>query len=95
MAETAATTDEAREKALRQAYGKATQQLREAHRDEFNDLYSKAASDAGYEWKPKPKAEDKAREQMQSLLAEFPHLADELAQGSSPAEPDTTVEKGL
>jgi hypothetical protein len=64
-----------RDAAIRKAYGTATAELRNAHREEFNDLMAAHAKEAGYEWKPRPSAEDKAREQYEKLIAEFPNLA--------------------
>jgi hypothetical protein len=87
MAETTtAQTD--RDKALTKAYSTATTQLRDKHRDEFNDLYSKAAADLGVEWRPRPNPEQKAKEQIEELLTQFPHLRDEFSQGTVPEPTD-------
>jgi hypothetical protein len=78
------STDEPTEKSergnlLRQAYGKATARLREAHRDEFDGFYEEEAKALGVDYKRKPSAEEKAREQIAALLAEHPHLASTFA----------------
>lgn len=64
--------------ALRKAYGQATQALRENHRDEFNDLYSKYARGMGVEWSPRLTPEQKAEQAFDNLLSEYPHLADRI-----------------
>lgn len=65
---------------LRQAYGKATSQLRDAHRDEFNNLYSAAAAEAGVEWKPRLNEKERAEAQFDALIADFPELRERLAE---------------
>ena len=67
-----------RSDALRKAYNTATNELRTAHQDEFNALYSKHAEALGQEWKPKPSAKERAKQQLQAILAENPELAEEL-----------------
>jgi hypothetical protein len=67
-------------KLLRQAYGTATQQLREQHRDEFEDLYTAAAKELGVNRTPRLTPEQKAEQEFDELLAEFPHLRDRLTQ---------------
>jgi hypothetical protein len=66
--------------ALRKAYGMASQQLRENHRDEFNDLYGKAAAELGVEWSPRKTPEQRAQEQFDALLAEYPSLAERVGE---------------
>lgn len=68
-----------RKAGLRKAYGLATSALRDAHRSEFQSLYHKAAKELGIDWSPRPTAEDKAREEMATLLREHPGLVDEFA----------------
>lgn len=63
-----------RDKALTKAYGVATAQLRDQYRDRFNELYSAAAAEAGYEWKPKLTPAQTAAAQFDALLAEYPEL---------------------
>jgi len=65
-----------RDATLRKAYTRATKDLREAHLEEFQTLHQKHAADLGVEWSPRLTPEQKAAEQMENLLAEFPHLAD-------------------
>lgn len=75
------TVQNDRANALRQAYGKATARVREAHRDEFEAAYVEEAAALGVEYKPRPSAEQKAEEQLAALLAEYPHLAEKVTQG--------------
>jgi len=63
-----------RDALLRQAYSQASKDLREAHRDEFNELHRKHAVDLGVEGEPRPTAEQKAAEQIEALLSQFPQL---------------------
>jgi hypothetical protein len=63
-----------RQQRLTKAYGTATNQLRDAHRDEFNQLYAKAAEELGEKWEPKLTEEQKAAQQMREILAKFPNL---------------------
>jgi hypothetical protein len=72
-------TAEERDKRLQKAYTAATQALREIHRDEFNDLYSVHAEKHGVEWKPRLSAEQKAEQEFDRLLRDFPHLVDRIA----------------
>lgn len=76
--EEALQAEAVRKERLRRAYGKATQVLRENHRDEFNDLYSKCAEAEGEEWHPRLTAEQRASQEFDRLLEEFPFLADRL-----------------
>lgn len=74
-----ATASLDRKDLLRQAYGKATTELRTTHKDEFNTLYAKHAAALGVDWSPRPSDEQKAEAQFADLLANYPHLADRLA----------------
>lgn len=76
-----------RGKKLRQAYTNATTQLREAHREEFDNLYAKAAEALGVDYTPRPSAEQKAEEQISTLLDEYPHLRERLLAVANPSEP--------
>lgn len=69
-------TSQDRDKRLQKAYTSATQQLRDNHRDEFNDLYSKYAEEQGVEWKPRLTPEQKAEAEYDRLLEQYPHLRD-------------------
>jgi hypothetical protein len=78
---------------LRKAYTTATQQLRDAHRQEFEDLYTAAAKELGIDRKPRQTAEQKAEEEFDALLAEYPHLRERCASGESePEEPEEEQE---
>ena len=61
----------------RKAYGAATARLREAHRDEFNTFMQEEAKTLGIDWKPKPTDAQKAKAQLDALLAEHPELRSE------------------
>lgn len=81
------SNSESKDNLLRQAYGAATQRLREQHRDDFNKLYAEEAKQRGVEWTPKKSPEEKAREQLEALFAEHPHLREEyLAQQEQAGE---------
>jgi len=84
------TSDEAqkqaRQTALNKAYGLATQDLRESHRDEFNGYYSARALELGQEWHPRMTAEQRAAEEFDRLIDEYPFLRDRL-----PEPPDSAV----
>lgn len=73
------TTEGDRKELLRQAYGRATQVLRDEYRDRFNALYSEAAEALGVEWKPRLTEEQRAEQQFKELLTAYPHLADKIA----------------
>ena len=73
-------TKAAREKALSKAYNTASQTLRETHRDEFNKLYQEAAEALGVEWSPRLSPLERASQQMDTLLDEFPELRERLTQ---------------
>lgn len=72
--------DAERKSALRKAYGQATQDLRDKHRDEFNQQYAERAAEAGVEWNPRLSPEEKAAAEFDALLAEFPQLKERLTQ---------------
>jgi hypothetical protein len=62
-------------KKQRAAYGKATALLREAYREQFDGFLAQAYAEEGLEYHPRPTAEQKAKAEMDRILAEFPHLA--------------------
>lgn len=66
---------ENRDSNLRKAYTKATQDLREKYREDFETFYSKRAAELGETWVPKPTAEQKAAQELEAILAQYPHLA--------------------
>jgi len=72
-------TSEERDKRLQKAYTAATQALREAHRDEFHTLYSKHAEEQGVEWSPRLTAEQKAKQEFDRLVRDYPSLLDQAA----------------
>jgi hypothetical protein len=76
--DTGGQTKADRQKGLNAAYSAASKRLREAHQDEFNSLYQQEAADRGIEWTPKATPEQKAEQEMQALLAQFPHLVGKL-----------------
>lgn len=77
-AETAPEAEQERKTLLRKAYGTATQALRDAHKDEFQDLYVQAATDLGVEYTPRLSPEQRAEVEFARLVEEYPHLKDRL-----------------
>lgn len=67
-----------RTKALNSAYAKATKQLRDENLDRFRELYVIAAKELGYDYTPKPTAEEKAEAELAALLAANPNLKSRL-----------------
>lgn len=67
-------TSEERDRRLQKAYTAATQELRDGHRDEFNALYSKHAEAHGVDWSPRLTAEQKAEQEFDRLVRDYPHL---------------------
>lgn len=80
MTETNGIDPTEREKLITQAYTRATSDLREAHKDEFNTLRIRRSAELGIEWTPRKSKEDAALDQITELLAQFPELGDKLAQ---------------
>lgn len=70
-----------REAKMRQAYGRASSRLRDAHREEFNDLMAEESRKIDLDWKPRPTEEDKARQRVAAILEKHPELREELASG--------------
>lgn len=70
--------DEDRKTLLRQAYGMASQRLREEHRDEFNTLREEAAKELGVEWSPRLTPEQRAEAEFDDLIEAYPHLRERL-----------------
>lgn len=79
---------EEREKRLSKAYNTASQTLREAHRDEFNRLYSEAAAEQGVQWSPRLRPEEKAEQDLLALFDAFPELRQKYAPVPGENEPD-------
>lgn len=76
-----------RERRLSKAYNTASQTLREAHRAEFNELYSKFAEKEGVHWEPRLKPEEKAEQQLLLIFDEFPELRERYAPSPGEDEP--------
>ena len=76
------SADTDRDEALRKAYQQATADLRKNHRDEFNELRKQHAASLGHDWTPKPSEAERARQQVQTLLAQHPELAEEFGQST-------------
>ena len=82
--------DARRKRLLRKAYSEATQTLREKHRGDFEAAYAEAAQQLGVDWKPRPNAEQRAQQQFEELVTQFPYLLDRvdaLRAGEAP-DPD-------
>jgi hypothetical protein len=71
---------------LRKAYTNAQASLRTIHRDEFDRLYQEEAQKLGVDYTPKPSAEQKAEEQINTLLSEYPHLRERLLAVADPSQ---------
>jgi hypothetical protein len=74
------TTGETSDKSglIRKAYSAATAKVRDAHRDEFNAFMVEEAKALGVDWKPKQTDEEKAAAKLQAILAEHPHLREQM-----------------
>lgn len=81
---------EERKAALRQAYGQATKELRDTYRDQFNELYAKAAAALGVDWSPRPSEEEQAALQFEDLLTRYPHLRDRVSADTEVTEEGAT-----
>lgn len=79
-----------RDAKLRQAYSLASQELRQTHQQEFNDLRVKHSKALGVDWTPRPTKDEKAEQELERLLAENPALVDRLAERLTPATPTET-----
>jgi hypothetical protein len=71
-------SNEERNALLKQAYSTSTSRLREENRAEFDRLYIEEAAKLGVVYTPKPSPEQKAKQDLEDLLAKFPHLRDQL-----------------
>lgn len=63
-----------REAALKRGYALATQDLRNAHEDEFNKFRVARTKELGHEWTPKKSEKERAAEALAAILHEFPEL---------------------
>lgn len=79
-----------RSKILTKAYGSATAKLRDAHRDEFNQLYVEEAAALGEKWEPKLSPEQQAERDLTALLEAYPHLRQKFEPTPEPPEDDDT-----
>ena len=68
-----------RDAVLRASYVAATRRLREANQDEFYRYRVEEAKKRGVEWTPPLNADQKARADLDRLLAEHPGLLEDLA----------------
>jgi len=85
-----AADKEQRQINLNKAYGSASQRLRDGHRDEFNQMYTEEAAKLGETWHPRLTAEQRAAEEFDRLVTEFPFLRDRLPTGDVVGAPDPT-----
>jgi hypothetical protein len=84
-----------RSNALRKAYSNATTRLREAHRTEFDELYSAEAEALGVDFTPKPSAEQKAEQQMEKLLHQYPHLREKIVEPEPASDYDPYTDENI
>ena len=63
----------------RKAYGEATTALREQHRQDFESLYEAACKKHGVPYQRRLSDEEKARVQIEELLAEHPGLREQFS----------------
>jgi hypothetical protein len=75
---TDSTTSDDKATKQRKAYGLAQTRLREAHREEFNAFMAEEAKALGIEWKPKPTDEEKAKAELDKILAAHPGLREQM-----------------
>lgn len=77
------------QKARAAARSTAASRLRKAHREEYDGYLAEEMAAQGIDWKPKPTPEQKAKEDLERIYAEFPHLRPaEGDEGDEPAEDD-------
>lgn len=78
---------------LRKAYGQATQDLRDAHKEEFQTMYGRRARRLGIDWSPRMSSEQKAEAEFARLIQAYPHLLEReleaLHDDDEPDEPET------
>lgn len=65
---------------LKQAYSAATTRLREEKRSEFDKLYAEEAEKRGVTYTPKQTPEQKAAQELQEILTNFPHLREQFSE---------------
>lgn len=81
---TPATTDDATVALRRKAYTMAGTALREAHPEEFKDLYIKAGADLGVQITLRQTPEEKAAADFDALLEQYPDLARRVPGATAP-----------
>lgn len=64
----------AEQKARAAARSTAASRLRQAHREEHDKYLAEEMAAQGIDWKPKPTPEQKAKQDLERIYAEFPHL---------------------
>lgn len=62
------------QKARAAARSTAASRLRQAHREEHDKYLAEEMAAQGIDWKPKPTPEQKAKQDLERIYAEFPHL---------------------
>jgi hypothetical protein len=72
------TEQERTKRESKRAYSKATSQLRELYKDEFNDLLAAEMRRRGIDWRPQPSPMQLAKRQLEEILAAFPQLREQL-----------------
>lgn len=65
---------------LRKSYDMATQRLRKANEEDFIKFRREAAEELGIEWEPRLSQEQRAEQEFDALLEQYPHLADRIAE---------------
>ena len=70
-------SDEQKQKA--KARAEAVKRLIDAHPDEYRTLMQQAHLAHGVKYNPRLTAEERARKQVEALLAEYPAIKDDLA----------------
>ena len=87
---TSELSNEDRNALLKQAYSISTSRLREENRAEFDRLYIEEAAKLGVTYTPKPTPEQKAKQELEDLLAKFPHLRESLVGNHAPESEGTS-----
>lgn len=70
-------------------YTKASTTLRDNHREEFADLLRALYQEAGYTYRPRLTAKERAAEKVKALLEEFPDLLDAATPQDEPEPVET------
>lgn len=78
MPDTTTPATDSENKAMSAARSAAAATLRESHLEEYNALLTGEAKARGITWTPRPTKEQRATEEMERLLKEFPHLAEQV-----------------